>query len=120
ANLGSGTFYGDPIAFKVTTGATGGMNVQWDFGNLEAVAAADPNIVNGTATTAGVQVTHRYSGLTSDTQLPITRSAKATSLSDSSVTSSTSVTLAKPAVRFGVTNYKFLFLQPNASSPAPI
>src|SRR5439155_5495306 len=79
--------------------------------------SADANTLPGTT---GAEVSHRYNGLTSAASLPITRSVKATNAVDSSINSSVSVTLQKPTVRFGVGNYKFLFLQPNASSPAPI
>jgi PKD repeat protein len=117
ADAGAGTFYGDPIAFKATTGAASPMNITWDFGNPEAAAGADANTATGLT---GDTVKHRFSGLTSAASLPISRTVKATNVTDSSINSSVSVTLQKPAVRFGVGNYKFLFVQPNASSPAPI
>ena len=116
-DAGAGPFYGDPVKFKAITGATSPLNVIWDFGNPEASPAADPNTSTGTT---GVEVSHRYSGLTSATSLPITRSVKATNALDTSINSTTSVTIQKPTVRFGVGNYKYLFMQPNASSPAPI
>ena len=87
---GVGPFYGDPVAFKATTGAATPMNVQWDFGNPEASASADPNAATGIT---GTTITHRYSGVTSASLLPITRTVRATNTSDSSITSTASVTL---------------------------
>src|SRR5205807_2353056 len=92
-------------------------NILWDFGNAEAVPGADPNTVNGIT---GQQVSHRYSGLTTPTQLPVTRTVTAASVTNSSLTGSAVVTLAKPAVSVGVKNYKVLFELSNASSTAPI
>ena len=113
----AGPYYGDPVKFRATTGATSPMSVTWDFGNPEASPSADPNTAAGQT---GVEVAHRYNGLTSASVLPITRTVKVTNAVDPNITATTSVTLLKPTVRFGVANYKFLFMQPNASSAAPI
>src|SRR5581483_11657455 len=88
------------------------FNVNWDFGNAESTD-------NTTSSTTGADVTHQYSGLTSTTQLT-PRIAKASSATDGSISDSTTVTLATPTPRFGVKGTTLVFLQPNASSTAPI
>ncbi len=108
-----GPFYGDPVGFIATTPASTAMTLSWNFGNTEASVSADPNIVPGAT---GAAVTHRYSGLTT---LPATRTVTATNAADSSINAQVSVTLQKPTPRFGISS-KYLFVQPNASSPAPI
>src|SRR6266851_307523 len=106
AGSGAGPFYGDPVKFTATTGAPAPMNVTWDFGDGATAAGV-----------TGTQITHQFAGTTSGTSL--TRTVKATNSTDSSINSSVSVNIQKPTPRFGI-NSKFLFLQPNASSPAPI
>ncbi len=101
-----GPFFGDPVGFKAITGATSPMNVTWDFGDGATASG-----------TTGTQINHQFAGTTSATSL--TRTVRATNATDSSITSSVSVTVQKPAPRFGISD-KFLFVQPNASSPAPI
>jgi PKD repeat protein len=94
-----GPFYGDPIGF--TASAPGGVmtNIEWNFGNAEAVPGADPNVVNGVT---GQQINHRYSGITSAASLPITRTVTATSMSNASLTGALAVTLARPSVAVGI------------------
>src|SRR5581483_1550396 len=108
----SGPIYGDKIVFGATTTAQAPFNVNWDFGNAESTD-------NTTSSTTGADVTHQYSGLTSTTQLT-PRIAKASSATDGSISDSTTVTLATPTPRFGVKGTTLVFLQPNASSTAPI
>lgn len=109
ADAGTGPFPGDPIAFQATTLAAGGMNIVWDYG--------DGTTAPGTT---GTQVKHQYAGAVLGGANSRSVVVKATNATDSSINSSTSVNLQKPSVRFGVGNYKYLFVQPNASSPAPI
>ena len=104
-----GPFPGDPNLFNATTGAPSPMNITWDFGDGTTAAGL-----------TGTQVTHPYSGTLLGSSATRTLTVKATNANDSSITSSVPVTLQKPTVRFGVGNPAYLFLQPDASSPAPI
>ena len=106
AGSGTGPFYGDPVQFTATTPATAPMNINWDFGDGATASGL-----------TGTPITHQFAGTTSGTSL--TRTVKATNATDSSINSSVGVTVQKPTPRFGI-NSKFLFVQPNASSPAPI
>ena len=95
----AGPFYGDPIGFTASTSAAAQTNVQWNFGNAEAVPGADANVALGVT---GQQITHRYSGLTSAASLPTTRTVTATSVSNGNVNGALAVTVAKPAVAIGI------------------
>ncbi|HEV2722952.1 MAG TPA: PKD domain-containing protein, partial [Thermoanaerobaculia bacterium] len=117
AGSSAGPFYGDPIGFTGTTSSGTAATIQFDFGNPEAAAGADPNTANAST---GTQVTHRYSGITTAAALPLNRTVKATNIVDANVTGSGAVSMALPTVGVGVKNFKSLLLQSNASSSAPI
>jgi PKD repeat protein len=112
----AGPFYGDPIGFTATT-ASAATNVQWNFGNPEAVAGADPNVTTGVT---GQQVTHRYSGLTAASSLPTTRTVTAASLTNANVNGSTAVTLAKPSVALGIAGVSGVVTQASQLASIPI
>ncbi len=78
----SKTFYADPIGFTATTTALAPMSIQWDFGNPEAVAGADPNTL--TNQTGPQVVIHRYSGIGSAAGLT-PRTVKVTNLADTTI-----------------------------------
>ena len=116
AGSAAGPFYGDPIGFTATT-ASAATNIQWNFGNSEAVAGADPNVATGVT---GQQVTHRYSGLTSSASLPTTRTVTAASLTNANVNGSLAVTLAKPSAAIGVAGVSGLVTQASQLASIPI
>src|SRR5205823_2843775 len=95
----AGPFYGDPIGFTATAPDAAPTSIQWNFGNAEAAAGADPNVVNGVT---GQQIIHRYSGVTSAALLPLTRTVTATSLSNAKLNGAIAVTVAKPSVAVGI------------------
>jgi PKD repeat protein len=113
---GAGPFYGDPVGFTATT-ASAATNIQWNFGNAEAVAGADPNVVTGVT---GQQTTHRYSGLTSAASLPTTRTVTAASLTNANLNGSLAVTLAKPSVAIGIAGGSTLITQASQLASIPI
>ena len=112
----AGPFYGDPIGFTATT-ASAATNIQWNFGNPEAVAGADPNVITGVT---GQQVTHRYSGLTSVASLPTTRTVTAASITNANLNGSLPVTLAKPSVAIGLPGASGLVTQASQLASLPI
>lgn len=106
-------FYGDTLQFQATasSGATG-TSINWDFGDGQTNN-------NGTI---GATVNHQFVGLTAQ-QVAAGVTVKATNPS-TAVVGTTHVDFDTPQVRFGIGNSsagpKYLFAQPNASSPAPI
>lgn len=114
----TGPFYGDPIGFNTTISGAAPTNIQWDFGNPESSAvAADPNVVTGVTGTA---VSHRYSGLTSAAQLPLSRVVKATSISDANVNGAVTVAVAAPSVAIGIAGRSGSVAQAAQLSSIPI
>jgi len=113
----AGPFYGDPIGLTASTSAAAQTNITWDFGNADGAPGADPNIVSGVT---AQQTVHRYSGLTSATQLPTTRTVTATSVSNGAITGATSVTLAKPSVAVGVAGVSGAVTQASQLASLPI
>ena len=96
---GAGPFYGDPIGFTASAPNGAAMSIEWNFGNAEASAGSDPNVVSGAT---GQQVNHRYSGITS---LPTTRTVTARSLSNAGLTGAMALTIARPSVAVGVAGF---------------
>lgn len=121
ARTGSTLFYGDRVRLTSQTSATTPKTIQWNFGNTEAAAGADPNTISNSMT--GVAVDHQYSGLT-PSALGDSKSFLVTVTDSSSTSAKTTVTLRKPVARFGVgngaTSYQYLFTQADASAAAPI
>jgi PKD repeat protein len=113
----AGPFYGDPIGFTASTSAAAQTNITWDFGNADAAPGADPNVISGVT---AQQTSHRYSGLTSATQLPTTRTVTATSVSNSAVTGALAVTLAKPSVAVGLAGVSGAVTQASQLAALPI
>jgi PKD repeat protein len=118
AGSSAGPFYGDPIGFTATNSPPAAQtNIQWDFGNAEGVPGADPNIISGVT---GQQASHRYSGFTAPTQLPVTRTVRATGVTNSSLTGSAGVTLAKPAVAVAIAGRSGSVTQASQLSAVPV
>jgi FOG: PKD repeat len=105
----AGPFYGDRQTFTSTLSSGNTANVSWDFGDN----------TSGSSVTGGV-VKHQYGGVTSTASLPLVRRVTASNTSDPTINDSVSVTLAAPQPRFKIANTAYLFMQPDASSAAPI
>jgi PKD repeat protein len=108
---------GDIVSFSASSPSSAITTVNWNFGNIEA---------GGANTTAGLPitspVTHQYAGLTPGTVGNKTVTATASGVGVSSIVGTATVEVQMPAARFaiGANPAKYLFTQPNASSPAPI
>ncbi len=112
----SKTFYGDPIQFTAKSQSPNVSNVVWNFGNPEAGPAKNSQLTSLTNT----PMPYQYSNL-AKTGLGL-KTVSASALSDASVKGVATATLESPTARFAIagTNPRYLFTQPNASSPAPI
>lgn len=106
----SGPYYGDRQTFtsSLTSGNATAVNWAFDDGTTGSTAAGTNDIK------------HQFGGVTTTAALPATRHATATNVADNSMTATVAVTLAKPTVRFALNGTSFLFVQPDASSAAPI
>ena len=112
------TVYGDPLYFQAHPSGQTPLSINWNFGNNEAAAGADPN---ATTTMTDITVKHQYSGISTVSGLGTrTIIAANAGTADRSGDGELGVVLTAPTARFGVTNYKYLFTQPDASSSAPI
>jgi PKD repeat protein len=125
--VSGGPFYGDQLKFEADATTPAPLTVQWNFdvnSSVPPASSADSNqnliLMNQPpATASGTNVTHQYSGLTTATFVA-DHTVSATNVNDSTMTSSVTVHLQRPAARFGLNGTSFLFKQPDASSPAPI
>jgi PKD repeat protein len=102
-------FYGDRQSFTSSTASNNPMAVNWDFGDG----------TQGSTLAGSPTITHQFGGATA-ADLPLTRRVTATSQTDSSLTDSLTVTLAKPSAGFKVAATGYLFRLPDASSVAQI
>ncbi|MFN2238184.1 MAG: PKD domain-containing protein [Thermoanaerobaculia bacterium] len=109
---GNGLFYGDPVTFK-SSFAPGPIQIDWNFDNQGAPG-------NSTTSTTGNQVVYQYSGLTTAAAITTQRNVTARAITNSSNSDSVTVNMATPMARLAIQGTDLLFLQPNASSPAPI
>lgn len=102
-------FYGDRQNFTSSTSSNNPMAVNWDFGDG----------TQGSTLAGSPTITHQFGGATA-ADLPLTRRVTATSQTDSTLTDSLTVTLAKPSAGFKVAATGYLFRLPDASSAAQI
>jgi PKD repeat protein len=117
ATAGPGPFYGDLLRFTARSAAPA---ISWDFGD-------GMGMPNTTPATAGTFVQdHRYgysnpsySGPPGGLGDPLPKTFT-TAASSTTSTATTSFLMQRPVPRFGVSGYKYLFKQPDASSTAPI
>lgn len=112
-------YYGDRVRFLGSTSSTSPKNIQWNFGNPEAAAGADPNTFSNST---GQTVDHQYSGITPGTLGTAPRTVTVTNTSGNGA-GTASVLLSVPTARLGVTNAttSFTFITSAASaSRAPI
>jgi PKD repeat protein len=106
----SGPFYGDEITFTSDYTAAAAPSVTWDFGD-SVVQTATPSVPD---------IPHQYGNLLAS-DLPKTRTVKATNAGDISQTDSLTVTLARPAARIGISGTSLVFTQPTTTNlTAPI
>jgi len=104
-------FYGDAQTFTSALSSNTPVGVNWTF---------DDNTSPGHTIAGLPQITHQFGGITSEANLPATRHATATNETDSAMTDTIAVTLAKPSASFKLAGTSFLFKTADASSPAPI
>ncbi|MFN2441485.1 MAG: PKD domain-containing protein, partial [Thermoanaerobaculia bacterium] len=109
---GTGPYYGDPITFTGTYKPRP-IDISWNFDNVGAPG-------NTTTTTTDSSIAYQYSGLSNPTAITTPRSVTAQAVTDSSNADTVAVNMLTPIARFGLAGTDELFLQPNASSPAPI
>jgi len=105
-----GPFYGDRQTFNGALASGKATTLNWTFDDG----------TNGSTLAGTTEIKHQFSGISSATALPTTRHATATDASDSSITTTINVPLAKPDVRFALNGTSYLFKLPDASSTAPI
>jgi PKD repeat protein len=107
---GAGPFYGDRQTFTSALTSATPATIAWTFDDQ----------TSGTTLPGTTDIQHQFGGITSTASLPITRHATATNTADTSMSATLTVNLAKPDVRFAVAGNPYLFVQPDASSTAPI
>ena len=107
-------FYGDNVTFLANTSGATPKGVTWEFGNPES-GTKNTELLGETGRTT----THRYSGMTTALlgAAGVSRTVKALATgSEATLT----LTIKPPVPRFKVAGTNFLFVQGDASSPAPI
>lgn len=93
---GSGEFYGDEFIFSSSTTAELPLNVTWNFGNPESGSS------NTTTTRTGSTVRHRYTGITSATEIAKTKNVVVSLANDPAVKHTIPLTLKTPQARVKV------------------
>lgn len=93
---GDGPYPGDKVQFRATlsTGAT--TDIDWDFDNPDA--GSD----NERGGTTGAYITHQFSGLNTTSEILASKTVKATSQSDSSLSDTVTVNLLVPTPRIAL------------------
>ena len=109
-NKDLGPYYGDTLSFNSAFSGQVAPNVNWSFGNPESTD-------NTTTVAVGVQVTHRYKGLTTSGAIGTARTVTAKSATDPSVEDVRSLTLLVPVAKAKLTGSGGLSQLIDATSP---